>query len=271
MAFKGMVGFVGAGKMGGALIEGIIGSGLLDADSISVFDADAARMEELSKRLKVKAAGTAREAVERSDAVFICVKPDQFGAVAGEIKAGWNARKPAVVSVMAGVRAARISEALGASVSVARAMPNVACLIRRGVSGVALDPNAPQAVNDFVFNVFEALGGAVKVAETKLDAVTALSGSGPAYVFMFIEALADAGVKMGLDRAVSEKLAVLTVAGAAAMAEQPGANTLQLRASVSSPGGTTVAATAALERAGFRGVVIDAVEKAKERAVELGS
>jgi pyrroline-5-carboxylate reductase len=141
-------------------------------------------------------------------------------------------------------------------------MPNVACLIRKGVSGVAVEAGVADATAKFVTDLFEALGGAVLVAESKLDAVTALSGSGPAYVFMFIEALADAGVKLGLDRATSEKLASKTVSGAAAMAEGSAENTLSLRAKVSSPGGTTVAATTKLESGGFRGIVIEAVEAA---------
>nr|HOO56799.1 pyrroline-5-carboxylate reductase [bacterium] len=172
--------------------------------------------------------------------------------------------------IMAGVKTGRIKELVGREVPVIRVMPNVACLVKEGASGVAPDSAAGEDVNDFVFDLFEKLGGAVRVPEGKLDAVTALSGSGPAYVFMFIEALTDAGVKLGLDRVTSGKLAVRTVAGAAIMAEKSSDNTLELRAKVSSPGGTTVAATTSFENSGFRGIVIEAVEAAYARSIELG-
>jgi len=270
MIFEGKAGFIGAGKMGGILVEGLASGGLLAPERISVYDVDAARIKDLKDRFGVGVKGSLEEIVKENDVVFLCVKPDQIAGVAEPIRKAWPARKPVFVSIMAGVKTARLRELLGAQAPVIRVMPNVACLIRQGVSGVAADAAAPEAVNGFVCDLFEVLGGAVSVAEEKLDAVTALSGSGPAYVFMFIEALADAGVKVGLDRKSAEKLAVRTVCGAAMMAEQTGLDTLELRTRVSSPGGTTVAATSKLESAGFRGIVIEAVEAAYRRAIELG-
>ncbi len=270
MSFEGKAGFIGAGKMGGILIEGLGSGSLLAPDRIFVFDVDTARTKDLKDRFGVGVKGSLEEIVKESDIVFLCVKPDQIAGIAEPIRKAWPARKPVFVSIMAGVKTSRVRELLGERVSVIRAMPNVACLIRQGVSGVAADATAPDAVNGFAYDLFGVLGGAVWVAEEKLDAVTALSGSGPAYVFMFIEALADAGLKVGLDRKSAEKLAVRTVSGAAMMAEQTGLDTLELRARVSSPGGTTVAATSKLESAGFRGMVIEAVEAAYQRAIELG-
>ena len=271
MVFEGNAGFIGAGKMGGALIEGIVNSNLLPASRITAFDVAKNLTSDLAGRIGINAAGSAEEVVENSDIVFICVKPDQFQSVAGAIRAAWPERSPALVTIMAGVRISRIRELLELSPPVVRVMPNVACLISQGVAGVAFDPEAPDEVNDFVFEIFEALGGAVRVAEEKLDAVTAIGGSGPAYFFMFIEALMDAGVKLGLPRDSAEKLAIRTAVGSCMLAEQSGASMAELRARVSSPGGTTVAATAVLESAGFRGIVIEAVEAACERSVELGS
>ncbi|MFA6449119.1 MAG: pyrroline-5-carboxylate reductase [bacterium] len=270
MSFDGKVGFIGAGKMGASIIEGLAQGGLLAAESISIYDVDSGRTAELNAKLKVKTTGSLEDLVNQADIVFVCVKPDQFSGIAGAIKSAWPARKPTIVSIMAGVKTSRIKELIGPETPVIRVMPNVACLIRKGATGVSADKSAPDAANKFVYDLFEFLGGAVMVAEEKLDAVTALSGSGPAYVFMFIEALTDAGVKFGLDRASAKKLAVKTVAGAALMAEQTDADTLELRARVSSPGGTTVAATSKLETGGFRGIVIDAVEAAYRRSVELG-
>jgi pyrroline-5-carboxylate reductase len=269
MGFSGTAGFIGVGKMGGILAEGAIGAELLSRDQVLIYDADAVRASELSAALGVAAAPSVEKVVEVSDMVFIGVKPDQFPGISGAVKSAWSARKPALVSIMAGVRVERIKKLLGTDAPVIRVMPNVACLIRQGVAGVAVDPAASGDINRFVIDLFEALGGAVVVAEGKLDAVTALSGSGPAYVFMFIEALADAGVKFGLDRASALRLAVRTVAGAALMVERTGDSTLDLRARVSSPGGTTVAATSKLESSGFRGAVIEAVEAAYKRSLEL--
>ena len=270
MSFNGKAGFIGAGKMGGILIEGLAQGGLLAAEKIIVSDVDVGKIAELNGKFGVKKAGSLEELVKESDILFVCVKPDQFPGIAGTLKAAWPVRKPAVVSIMAGVKTSRIKELIGAPGPVIRVMPNVACLIRQGVAGIAADQSAPDEINKFVYDLFELLGGAVWVAEEKLDAVTALSGSGPAYVFMFIEALTDAGVKLGLDRVSAKKLAVKTVIGSALMADQAGADTLELRARVSSPGGTTVAATSKLESAGFRGIVIDAVEAAYRRSLELG-
>lgn len=269
MAFSGKAGFIGAGKMGASLIEGIVKGGLLAADKVLVSDIDGAKVEALAKELGVVPSDSPGATVGGADVVFIAVKPDQIAGIAAELKAAWPERKPVFVSIMAGVKTARIKDLIDVPAAVIRVMPNVACLIAQGVTGVAADKAAAREINEFVFNVFEKLGGAVWVAEEKLDAVTAVSGSGPAYVFMFIEALTDAGVKLGLDRKTAGRLAVRTVAGAALMAEQSDVDTLELRARVSSPGGTTVAATSKLETLGFRGAVIEAVEAAYKRSVEL--
>ncbi|HOX27675.1 MAG TPA: pyrroline-5-carboxylate reductase [bacterium] len=269
MSFNGAAGFIGVGKMGGILVEGIVESGLLPGGDVAVFDIDSARVRALNEKFGVRQAGTIGDVVSASDIVFLCVKPDQFAGIAEQLRDAWSARKPSFVSIMAGVKASRIRGLLELEAPVIRVMPNVACLVRQGVAGIAEDPAAPAEINAFVKTIFDLLGGSVIVAESKLDAVTAISGSGPAYVFMFIEALADAGVKLGLDRASAEKLAVRTVAGSAVMAEQTGLNTLELRARVSSPGGTTVAATSRLESGGFRGLVIEAAEAAYKRSVDL--
>jgi pyrroline-5-carboxylate reductase len=240
------------------------------ARNIHLYEAVAEKAAAMADLLGVNAVDSVEAAVKGSDVVFICVKPDQFSAAAAGIKSAWKGGKPCLVTIMAGVKTARVKELVSADAAVIRVMPNVACTISMGIAGVAADPSASHEINDFVFNLFEILGGAVWVPETKLDAVTAVNGSGPAYVFMFIEALTHAGVMVGLDRVTAEKLAVQTVAGAAGMVEKTDFDTLQLRAQVSSPGGTTVAATTVLERAGFRAAVIDAVTAAWKRAVELG-
>ena len=270
MSFKGTAGFAGAGKMGGILIKGLIKAKMIPPEKVVVYDVDESRTGQLKKQLGVGVAATIGELTHSCDVLFLCVKPDQFPVAAEEIKATWADRKPCCVSIMAGVKTALIKDLVEDEAPVIRVMPNVACMVGKGAAGIAKDVGASDEVNQFVFDLFEALGGAVWVPESKMDAVTALSGSGPAYVFMFIEALTDAGVNVGLDRATSEKLAVRTVTGAATMVDQTNFNTLELRAQVSSPGGTTVAATTVLEKAGFRSAIIAAVESARDRAEELG-
>lgn len=270
MSFKGKAGFAGAGKMGGILIEALAKSGMLPPENVIVYDIDGARLDELCGKTGASAAASVAELTAGCDVLFLCVKPDQFPKTGEKIAAAWGHKRPVIVSIMAGVKTAFIRKKVDAAAPVIRVMPNVAALVGRGAAGVAKDDAAPDEVNKFVFELFEKLGGAVWAPEKKMDAVTALSGSGPAYIFMFIEALTDAGVRLGLDRATAEKLAVRTVAGGAAMVDETNFDTLELRAQVSSPGGTTVAATSELERLGFRSAIIEAVKAAYERSVELG-
>ena len=263
-------GFLGAGKMGGILIEGAVRSGMADAGSILFYEPYDERARKIASKTGTSRAQSADDVMLNSDLVFICVKPDQFPVVAEKVRGAWEKHRPCLASIMAGVKTGRIRELISNEAQVIRVMPNVACTVKQGMAGIARAQGAKEESNSFVFGLFEELGGAVWTPEEKLDAVTAMSGSGPAYVFMFIEAFADAGVKAGLDRATAEKLAVRTVAGAAAMVEQTEFDTLQLRAQVSSPGGTTVAGTSALEKNGFRSAVIEGVEAAWKRSLELG-
>jgi pyrroline-5-carboxylate reductase len=263
------IGFLGAGKMGGILLRGMLRAGLAEPARVMVFDVYRDAAQACAKETGVAAVDTARKLVTGSDVVFLCVKPQQFVQAAVEVKTAFKAGKCAV-SIMAGVPSAKIQEALGGKAHVVRVMPNIPCLVGQGAAAVARDTDAPQEIKDFAFRLFDSLGASVWVDEKQMDAVTALSGSGPAYVFMFLEALADAGVTAGLDRATSEKLALQTVLGSAAMAAQSEHSLCALRAQVSSPAGTTVAATGVLESRGFRGAVIDAVTAAWKRSIELG-
>ena len=237
---------------------------------VMFYEAVPERAGEMAEKTGAARAASVAEVVGGSDLFFVCVKPDQFAGIAGEIKSAWKKRSPVCATIMAGVKTAAIREKTVPEMPVIRIMPNVACTVRKGVAGLAAAADAPESVNQFVFRLFEELGGAVWVKEAAMDAVTAMSGSGPAYVFMFVEAFTDAGVRIGLDRATAGNLAMRTVAGAAEMMIKSGANTLDLRAQVSSPGGTTVAGTSVLERTGFRSSIIEAVRAAWERSLELG-
>ncbi|MEW6202802.1 MAG: pyrroline-5-carboxylate reductase [bacterium] len=255
------VGFIGVGKMGSCLVKGAVGYGAVAADMVWVYDVDGGKVKILSESLGVHAAKDIPEVGRRSDVVFLAVKPDQFPGAAKELREVMS-RSKSVVSIMAGVEIARIAGALGGKCAVVRVMPNVASRIREGIAAIACGSGVSLEVYRFVNNLFGALGGVVEVEEKKMDAVTALSGSGPAYVFMMMEALVDAGVMVGLDRQTATKLAVRTVVGAGRLAEETGLEPSELRAEVSSPGGTTVEAVAVLERRGFRSALMDAVAAA---------
>ncbi len=260
--------------MGEIILGGLIREGMCVATDVMIFDAVMDKADDVSEALGVVAASDPADVARECDMIFLCVKPDQFASLAKSIRNVLNVRddKPCFVSIMAGVKTDRIMDALGwDDLAVIRVMPNVACTVGRGMAGIAASDEAEDETNEFVFDLFEKLGGAVWVKEKQMDAVTAVSGSGPAYVFMFIEALTDAGVMIGLDRATSQKLAVRTLAGATEMVNQELGDTLTLRAQVSSPGGTTAAATTALEKFGFRNAVIEAVTAAWKKSIELGS
>ena len=263
------IGFLGTGKMGDILVRGLIASGIRSADQVTVFDVMPEYAARMSEELDVNAADTAKKLVAACDIIFLCVKPQQFSSAAADLRTSFKATKCAV-TIMAGVTSETVREELGGKCSVVRVMPNTPCLVNQGAAAVAADTGAPQEVMDLVFELFASVGVAVWVNESQMNTVTALSGSGPAYVFMMMEAMTDAGVTSGLDRPTARKLAVQTVLGSATMAQQTDTPLSVLRAQVSSPGGTTVAATGELERRGFRAVIIDAITAARERGEELG-
>jgi pyrroline-5-carboxylate reductase len=263
-AGPGSIVVVGGGRMGTALVGGLLAAGW-EPDGISVAEVDGSRREALGHTLsgvRVLAQPAA------SDAAVLAVKPADGESACGALAATGATR---VVSIMAGVRTASLEGWLGPGVAVVRAMPNTPALIRAGVS--ALAPGASAGEDDVVFaeSILGAVGTVVRVAESALDAVTGLSGSGPAYVFLVAEALIDAGVLAGLPRPVSRALALETLAGSSRMLLEAEEEPADLRAQVTSPGGTTAAGLHALERAAVRAAILDAVSAATARSAELGS
>jgi pyrroline-5-carboxylate reductase len=266
--FDGRIGFIGAGNMGGALIRGFLEAGL-EARNITVFDTDAAKLSELAER-GVRAATSLAAAVEGSDVVLIAVKPALVGAVLGQCAT--DGLRPLWVSVAAGVTTETMESALfGSSPAprVVRAMPNTPALVLAGVTALAGGRHATDADLGLAEMLLGAVGNVVRVPESSMDAVTALSGSGPAFVMLFIEALADAGVHAGLPRKTALKLAAETVRGSAALVLETGQHPAELKDQVASPGGTTIAGIVQLEKNGFRGATVQAVLQAFERAREL--
>lgn len=252
--------------MAQAIISGVKDAGL-DA-SIIVGEPFEARRESLKSDLGVEVTASNREAIAGADIVVLSVKPQQLEAVAEELDGALNADQT-VLSIMAGVKIHSIGLKLNHT-KLIRVMPNTPAQIRKGISAWTASDDVEQATLDFVARMLSAIGDELKFSDEKnIDIATALSGSGPGYVFVFIEALTDAGVELGLPVHVARHLASQTVLGSAALQRESGKHPAELRNMVTSPGGTTAAGLAALEMGGFRANVADAVRAAFERGEEL--
>lgn len=263
------VGFVGAGNMGEALIRGLLEARLVDPAAVHAADVRADHLKELERRYGIRTTPDNVEVVRRADVVLLAVKPQIMEPVLRQIAPAVTGDK-LLISVAAGVPTARILGALGRPARLIRVMPNTPALVREGATAIARNEGLAAGDLEVASAIFGAVGRVVVLDETHLDAVTGLSGSGPAYVALVAEALADGGVRMGLDRATATTLAVQTVLGAARMLRETGMHPGALKDMVSSPGGTTIAGVAALEEAGLRHALIAAVERATLRSRELG-
>ena len=259
--------FIGGGVMAEAIISGMRDAGL--AADISAGEPVKARRDALAN-LKVEATADNHAAIKGADIVVLSVKPQQFDAIAGELR-GQLSPDQTVLSIMAGVK----MHSLGLKLNhrrLIRVMPNTPAQIRQGMSVWTASPEAPQAALDFTQGMLAAIGDELKFSDEKyIDMATALSASGPAYVFLFIEALTDAGVLLGMPNDVARRLAVKTVMGSAALVKESGKHPAELRNGVTSPGGTTAAGLLALEEGGFRAATIKAVRAAYHRGEELGA
>ncbi len=263
------IGFIGAGKMGSAIIKGILRAGLVDRSHLTASDPVEALGKVLVEETGVRFMKDNIGLVESSDIVVLAVKPQVMDGVLKEIAAApLDGRL--LVSIAAGVPLSRIEGLLPDGARVVRVMPNTPCLVGQAASAYAGGRWALDEDLERVGRILSSVGVAVAVEEHHLDAVTALSGSGPAYVFLFIESLAAGGVQMGLSRDVALKLALQTVYGSAAMAQVADEHLAELRDAVTSPAGTTAAGLFALEQGAFRATVIDAVVQATERSEALG-
>lgn len=264
------VGFIGAGNMATALFEGMIAKKVVSADRVIASDTFAPLLAKHEAALKIRTTQSTAAVAAFADVVFIAVKPAGVPAVLAELAPALDVARHLVVSVCAGVTCASLAAGLPAGARVVRVMPNTPSLVGAGAAAFAPGAHASRADLALVLRLLSAVGLAVEVGEKDLDAVTGLSASGPAFVFQFIEALADGGVRAGLPRATASALAVQTVLGSALMVQRTGAHPAVLKDQVASPGGTTIAGVHALERGGLRAAVIGAVVAATERAEEMG-
>ncbi|HEY7364946.1 MAG TPA: pyrroline-5-carboxylate reductase [Methylomirabilota bacterium] len=270
MSLKGRtVGFVGSGNMGEALIRGLVTANVVPADAVWASDVRRERLKELNGKYGIQLASDNGELVRQVDVVILAVKPQIMAAVLREI-APVLTRKKLVISLAAGVSTARIRAALGREVRLIRVMPNTPALVLEGATAIAKAEGLEPGDLDTASEIFSAVGRVVVLDEDLMDAVTGLSGSGPAYVAIVLESLADGGVKMGLDRITAMTLATQTVLGAAKLLLETGMHPGALKDMVSSPGGTSIAGISALEEGGIRTTFIKAVERATQRSRELG-
>jgi pyrroline-5-carboxylate reductase len=264
---------IGSGNMGFALMKSV--SGIAAGAKIFFTDADIEKARNAADSLKAQTIESNAEAAKKGDYIFLAVKPQVLpqvlSEIAGDAKERINAgNPPVIVSMAAGWSIKKIQAATSVKLPVVRLMPNTPALIGKGVIALAASPEVTSEKIQELKKVLEGAGFVDQLEESYMDAVTGLSGSGPAFVYLFIEALADGGVKAGLTRDKALKYAAQTVIGAAAMVQETGKHPGELKDMVASPGGTTIEGIAALEEGAFRGTVIKAVEAAYRRAVELG-
>ena len=263
------IAMIGGGQMALALAEGFCRAGLLQPTDITVHDPVPAARERLAGRVPgIHSADNGAAAAAAARIVFLAVKPQQASAACREFAAALAA-DAVVVSIVAGLTLHNLAELAGTP-RIIRVMPNTPCLVGRGVSVVCRTPEVPAGDLARVLELLAAVGRVHEADETLMDAVTGLSGSGPGFVALLVEALADGGVKAGLPRSLALALAIETLSGTAALLEQTGEHPAQIKDRVSSPGGTTIAGLAVLEQRGVRGALIDAVVAAAARARELG-
>ena len=262
------IGFLGAGQMATALAAGWARSGLLNLSRSLAADPDPAARTKFEQATSVRTVATNADVVTACDVLVLAVKPQVMATVLAEARPHIMSRHLAI-SIAAGVTLQALAEQLGGT-RLVRVMPNTPCLVGASAAGYAAGAAATADDVALVGKLFGAVGQAFALPEPSLDAVTGLSGSGPAFVYVLIEALADGGVRMGLTRDVAQALAAQTVFGSAKMVLETGQHPAALKDAVASPGGTTIAGLHVLERAGFRAALMDAVEAATKRSQELG-
>jgi pyrroline-5-carboxylate reductase len=267
---KKEIGFIGGGQMGEALLKGLLTAGLYSADTILLAEPNADRRAYLEATYGIMTCDSAIPVWQACGIVLLAVKPQIMSTVIATSKDQIQSTH-LIITIAAGIPIVTYEKLLNNKKhKIIRVMPNTPALILQGASAICCNPHVTNNELEKAVAIFNAVGKTVILDEHYLDAVTGLSGSGPAYVFSFIEALIDAGLKTGLTRDVAEALSIQTVLGSVKLIQEKGEHPAVLRSKVTSPGGTTIAGLHVLEKNGFRGIIMDAVEAATRRATELG-
>jgi len=262
-------GIIGGGAMAENILRGVLKAALLSPEQITVSDIQPERLAYIRETFRVKTFLDNVELVTRADIVILAVKPQNMKMLLDEISSVVNEKK-LLVSIAAGIKSKTIAEGLSGKGRIIRSMPNIGAKVLESATAISAGPASSSEDLTLAKKIFDAIGTTVVINEDLMDAVTGLSGSGPAYIFLIIEALADAGVKAGLPRPVALKLASQTCLGAARLVLATEEHPASLKDQVTSPGGTTIAGLAALEQAGLRGSIMQAVAAAVSRSKELG-
>ncbi|MBE0448349.1 MAG: pyrroline-5-carboxylate reductase [Actinobacteria bacterium] len=259
---------IGVGRMGEALIKGFLQSGIIEAGQVLLSDINVDRLEVLKGKYRVESTVDNRDAVKRGNIVLLAVKPQQMEGVLTGAKDAFH-KELLVISIAAGVTTEKIYTVIGKEVPVIRVMPNTPALVGKGMSVVSRGKYADDESAEVALKLFSSIGEAVELPEDLQNQATAISGSGPAYFFLMVEALIEAAVKVGVDRGIAKKLVIQTMSGSATMLLETGKEPEELREMVTSPGGTTAAALQVFSKREFRSIVQEAVGAAIKRAGEL--
>lgn len=261
-------GFLGAGRMAGAIIRGLLAAGKHSSGNLRVYDPHLDTVRKLAEETGICVVDSAAEACEGADAVLLCVKPDQAASALAGCR--HQLAEQLLISIVTGVSCARLEE-WAPGVRTVRVMPNTAALVRQGVAAICAGSSAGNDDVEAAKSIFSAVGDVYEVREAEMDAITALSGSGPAFLYLAAEAMVEGGVRAGLSRVLSGRLVSGVVSGAAAMMGSSGLSPAELREMVTSPGGTTAAGLHELESSAIRAAFSEAVVAARDRARELSA
>lgn len=255
--------------MGSALVRGILASGLTTGDSITVSAKTPESAEQTATSLGVKSAGSNAEGISNAEIVFLCVKPAQATAVISSVASELKGKL--LISIVAGIRSEDLFQAANGKVRVIRSMPNTAVRLRKGVTAISPHPSCTEEDLKLATTIFSSVGSSLVVRESDLDTVTAVSGSGPAFALLMLEAMAQGGIDGGLEPELAKTLAAGALAAAAALVNETARTPLALRAEITSPAGTTAAGLEVLENEGFPGIVRSSIRAARNRSIELSS
>jgi pyrroline-5-carboxylate reductase len=266
---KNTIGFIGAGNMAEALIKGLINSGLYNPDQISASDSDQEKLKVKSENFGIKTYALNRELVQSSSIIVLAVKPQVIRDVLSNIGSSLSPSH-LVISIAAGIPVSLIQDIIGHDKAIIRVMPNTPSLIQRGMSALAAGGKATSEHMSTAQKIFDAVGKTVVVDEGMMDAITAVSGSGPGFVFRIMECFVEAGIRLGFDSDTALALVKQTFLGASHLADESNEPLSRLREMVTSPGGTTAAGLASFEAKGLQEVITSAVGAARDRSVELG-
>ena len=265
-----VIGIIGCGNMGRGILEGVLNNGLAEADKVFIYDKNLSKTHEIGEELGVCVSETGLELMKEAEVVILAVKPNIYKPVLEEIK-GAVRENQIIVTIAAGITLDFVEGILGQDKHIVRTMPNTPALVGEGMTAVVPGKGSREEDLKTVVDIFSGIGKVEIVPEYLIDAVTGVSGSSPAYVYMFIEAMADGAVLAGMPRDKAYKFAAQAVLGSAKMVLESGKHPGELKDMVCSPGGTTIEAVKSLEENGFRGVVINAVLACIERSREMSS